>query len=151
MRPGAFTGLAALTLAACNNPGAAAGADGRICADIKAAGPPADAAGAVDDCLHRWAYSLAGARDAADVTADAVVAACGAPLGRWNEAALARQGAAPDDQGAVSLTTGQPTNALAEHSAFARGRAEFYVVQARAGRCAAPAAANGVPIGAPSL
>lgn len=123
----------------------------KICTDFKtttggaqAATPSLalnDAAAPVDDCLRRWAYSVAGARDSADVVAYAVVAACGAPLSRWNQGALAQPGS---DQ-AVSITTGQPTNALAEHAAFAHGRALLYVVQARAGRCSPPPAANAVP------
>jgi hypothetical protein len=36
---------------------------------------------------------------------------------------------------------------LAEHSAFAQGRALLYVVQARAGRCKAPPIENGAPTG----
>ena len=149
MRRDALTGavaLAAMALASCGP-----GRDGTminagICADFKAPTAPvaatADAA-PVEDCLHRWAYSLAGGRDSAEVVADATAAACGAALGRWNEAALAQQGGAQPN--ALSLTSGQPTNALAEHAAFVHGRALFYVVQARAGRCAPPSATNGVP------
>ena len=48
---------------------------------------------------------------------------------------------------AVSLTTGEATNPMAEHSAFAQGRALLYVVQARAGHCAPPPAVNGAPTG----
>ena len=130
-----------------------------ICADFKTVntaqtGVPApaaaDAATPVDECVRRWAYSLAGARDDASVVADATVAACAAPLTRWNQAGLAQQAQSGADGPvqALSLTTGQPTTALAEHSSFARGRALFYVVQARAGRCAPPPVNNGVPVGA---
>jgi hypothetical protein len=120
-----------------------------ICADFKttqAAAPGMnDAAAPVDDCLRRWAYSLAGARDPADVVAQAAVAACGPALGRWSQATLNQQ--VPAGGEGLSLTTGQPTNPLAEHSAFANGRALLYVVQARAGRCAPPPTTNGVPAG----
>jgi hypothetical protein len=66
-------------------------------------------------------------------------------LSRWNQASLGQS--ANSGEQALSLTTGQPTNPLAEHSAFAQGRALFYVVQARAGRCSPPPAKNGVPEG----
>ena len=129
----------------------------KICTDFKTntaqAGAPAaasnDAATPVDECVRRWAYSLAGSRDAADVVAEATVAACSGALTRWNQAGVNQQAqadAAPPEQ-ALSLMTGQPTNPFAEHSAFAHGRALLYVVQARAGRCPPPPATNGVPTG----
>ena len=43
--------------------------------------------------------------------------------------------------------TGQPTTPLAEHNGYAERRAIFYVVQARAGSCPAPAAKDGAPEG----
>jgi hypothetical protein len=146
---GAYLALAALGLAGCD--GREHMVNGGVCADFKAAAhgpqgaalPSTDAAAPVDDCLQRWAYSLAGGRDEADVVADAVVAACAAPLARWGQAALGQS----QGEGGVSLTTGQPTNPLAEHSAFARGRAVFYVAAARAGHCAPPPMANGAPAG----
>jgi hypothetical protein len=74
--------------------------------------------------------------------AQATVAACTQALTRWNQQGLAT-GAAPQQPGeqaqmAPSLVNGQPTNPFAEHFAFAQNRALFYVVQARAGKCAAP-------------
>ena len=45
-----------------------------------------------------------------------------------------------DTADATSLVTGQPTNAFSAHHEFAQNRALFYVVQARAGRCAPPPA-----------
>jgi hypothetical protein len=146
--------LAAVGLTACGGNGEHM-VNSQICADFKATntaqtGVPAaaapDAAAPVDDCLRRWAYSLAGAGDQADAVADATVAACGAALSKWNQAGLAQQSQSGPVQ-ALSLTTGQPTNALAEHAAFAHGRALFYVIQARAGRCAPPPTTNGVPTG----
>lgn len=144
--------LAAMGLSACDrNEGQMVNAN--ICTDFKAASstPGAaapiaatDAASPVDDCLRRWAYSLAGAKDNADVVAAATVAACSAALTRWSQASLAQQSQG-GPQEALSLTTGQPTTALAEHNVFAHGRALLYVVQARAGRCAPPPAANGTP------
>ena len=108
--------------------------------------PAADAAGAVDDCLHRWAYTLAGSTDSADEVAQATVAACASSLSRWNQQGLATNPGGPADAAsAPSLVTGQPTNPIAEHYAFAQGRALFYVVQGRAGKCAPPAAATGQP------
>ncbi|WP_297506276.1 hypothetical protein [uncultured Caulobacter sp.] len=143
----AAVALAALGLAACEERHDAM-ANPRICADFKT-GPgvtaAADPATPVDECARRWAYSLAGSRDSAEAVADAVVAACAPALGKWNQTALAQT--ASGGEQALSLTTGQPTNPLAEHSAFAQGRALLYVVQARAGRCKAPPAANGQPTG----
>lgn len=143
--------------------------DAALCPDFRAAVQPAaapagapDAAAPVDDCVRRWAFSLAGARDRAEVVAGAAVAACDGALSHWNQAALAQAAPAGADQmagqmadqagapvEALSLTTGQPTNPMAAHAAFARDRALLYVVEARAGRCAPPPAKNGVPVGLP--
>jgi len=141
VRTAALVVLAALTttsLAACEGrpgpKGAAAG--GGICtpfAEPTALGAGSDPSTPLDDCLHRWAYRLAGASDPADVVGQAAVAACHPPLSRWNQQSLA---ADPGD--AMSLTTGEPVSATAAHYDFARSRALFYVVQARAGRCPAP-------------
>ena len=140
--------FAALGLTACGDHGRMVNAG--ICADFKvsqAQTAPAvnDAAAPVDDCLRRWAYSLAGSRDQANVVAEAAVAACSLALSRWSQATLSQQSSSGGE--GLSLTTGQPTNPLAEHSAFANSRALLYVVQARAGRCAPPPTANGVPVG----
>jgi hypothetical protein len=145
---GAAVALAALSLAACDQ---RTPVNSGLCANFRTTGgqtgAPAvtdSAAAPADECLRRWAYSLAGSRDEADVVADAVVSACAGPLARWAQAALAQ----PQGEQGLSLTTGQPTNPLAEHSAFARGRATLYVVEARAGRCAPPPVSNGLPAGA---
>ena len=143
---------AALGLSACEE-GAArrdrtagAKADG-ICKDFgrapaDAATPGAVGAGssfAVDDCLHRWGYTLARSDDDADVVADAVVAACSTPLARWNQQTLSQSaGGGNAPQEAPSLLTGQPTNPIAAHAAFAQRQAIFYVVQGRAGKCDPP-------------
>lgn len=144
----AVAALAVLGLAACDdrhdgmsNP--------KICTDFKAAPSvtaAADPSTPVEECTRRWAYSLAGSKDGAEIVADAVVAACAAQLSKWNQASLGQAAPGAGEQ-ALSLTTGQPTNPLAEHSAFAQGRALFYVVQARAGRCSPPPVKNGVPEG----
>jgi hypothetical protein len=141
--------LAALGLSACDE-GRRAGdhANAALCYDFKAAKSatpalPGDGAVAVDDCARRWAYSLAGSRDDADVVAEAVAGACSTQLTRWNQQAVA----APAGGEAVSILTGEPTSPIAEHNTFTRARALFYVVQARAGRCAAPPITNGAPEG----
>lgn len=108
--------------------GAAAGMPGAI----------GDGAMAVDDCLHRWGYTLAKSDDSADAVAAAVVAACSAPLARWNQQSLATAAGQGGLQQAPSLLTGEPTNPIVEHNNFAEGRALFYVVQARAGDCDPP-------------
>ena len=138
--------LAALALTACESGNRASS---KICADFKAKAPvsaTADAAQPMDECVRRWAYSLAPSTDEADAVADAAVAACGAILSRWNQQSLSQP--SPDGE-ALSITTGQPTNPMAEHNAFARDRALLYVVQARAGRCAPPPVKDGVPEGLP--
>jgi hypothetical protein len=159
MRRGLLTTATTLTalglLAACDNPDADRGAAARVCtpfAEAPAAGAAApgqvapaaaaDPAAAVDDCLHRWGYTLAAASDTADTVAQATVAACTPALSRWNQQGLAA-GAAPQQPGAPlqtapSMLTGEPTNPFAEHYSYARARALFYVVQARAGKCAPP-------------
>lgn len=146
--------LAAMALTACEDHGGTT-ANGKLCYDFRApaaatAAAAADAAAPVDDCVRRWSYSLAPSRDEAEVVANAAVAACGPALTRWNQASLNEP--APDSTGApsqtLSLDTGQPTNALAEHNAFAQRQALLYVVEARAGHCRPPPVVKGVPAGA---
>ena len=146
--------LAALALAGCEDQGGTV-VNSKLCPDFRApaAGAPpvaTDAAAPVDECVRRWAFSLAGSRDEAEVVANAAVAACGAALTRWNQASLNQP--APDATGAaaqtLSLDTGQPTNALAEHNGFAQRQALLYVVEARAGHCRPPPVVKGVPAGA---
>jgi hypothetical protein len=108
----------------------------------------------MDDCLHRWGYALAAAPDPADQVTGAVVAACMPALAQWNQQALMPTG--PDGAGAApsqaqSLITGEETNAIGERYRYAHNRALFYVVQARAGKCAAPPMRDGAPdSGAPA-
>lgn len=158
--------LAALTLAACDDNGERM-VNAKICASFTAPAQAgavaavADPASPVDGCVKRWAYSLAGARDTADVVAGAAVAACGAAISQWNQGGVdqgvpystGQYGPSPaqptgGDSQAISLETGLPTNAMAEHSAFAHRRALLYVVEARAGRCKPPPAKDGAPVGA---
>jgi hypothetical protein len=160
----AVTALAALGLAACNNPNgrggmaSAAGSGGGICTPFATAAAttatpapglpsaaviaPADGSAAVDDCLHRWGYALASSADPAEQVAQATLAACVSSLSRWNQQELAPGGGA---QEAPSVLTGEQTTPIAEHYTFAQGRALFYVVQARAGKCAPPPMTNGTP------
>jgi hypothetical protein len=103
------------------------------------AAPSGDPSAAVDDCLHRWGYTLAASSDAANFLAEATVAACGTALSSWNQESLSADNAGGAVQ-APSLLTGQPTSPIGEHYNFAQGRALFYVVQARAGHCGPPPA-----------
>ena len=140
--------LVAFGLTACNEH-PKTGGNAKICANFKAAKTApavasADGAAPLDECVRRWAYSLAPSRDDADVVTEAVVAACTGQLARWNQQTLSQPGGEGE---ATSITTGQPTTPLAEHNAFAHARALFYVVQARAGSCPAPPAVAGVPEG----
>ena len=154
--------LAALSLSACGERDGGMASNPNICAEFKvpttaqatgsapAAANASDAASPVDECVRRWAYSLAASRDAADLVAEAAVSACAPVLSRWNQAGLDQQAQTNENgqqQPALSLTTGQPTNPLAEHNAFAHGRALLYVMQARAGHCAPPPATHGTPAG----
>lgn len=154
MRAVGLAAIAVLSLTACSDNDGVKVAKG-ICtpfattpaAPATTAGVPAlapavsaDVAAPVEDCLHRWAYSLAGAKDSADVVADATVAACNSALSKWNQASLSGP-AGPSD--AISLVTGEPTSAITEHRNFAASRALFFVVQARAGRCAPPPPVKG--------
>jgi len=109
----------------------------------EAAQPANNGATALEDCLHRWAYTLAGSRDEAGLVADAVAAACRAPLARWNQQTMQRAAATDAPQEAPSLITGQATNPIAEHANFTSDRALFYVVQARAGGCKPPPRKDG--------
>jgi hypothetical protein len=100
-------------------------------------GAPADASGNVDECLHRWAYALAASKETADVVAAATVTACGTAISNWNQQALSQSG--QQQQVGASLTTGEPIDQLGAHAQFAQSQSLFYVVQARAGKCAPPA------------
>lgn len=105
-----------------------------------------DGAAVLEDCLHRWAYTLAGGPDDAGTVADATLAACSVPLTRWNQQALSgAEGSRPAQEG-QSLLTGETTNPIAEHRNFASDRALFYVAQARAGGCGPPPRRQGAPL-----
>jgi hypothetical protein len=135
----ALTAIGALGLVACNNAGGAR-ANGKVCMPFATAQAAAlDPSATVDDCLHRWAYSLAPSSDEAEQVAKAAVAACASTMTRWNQSALSPDAPAVE---APSLMTGQPTTPIAEHMNYAQGRALLYVVQARAGKCAPPPAAT---------
>jgi hypothetical protein len=109
--------------------------------------PSADPASALDDCLHRWAYALAPASDDATRVSQAVLAACEPSLGRWNQQTASAGGEGGPPVEAPSLITGEPTSPIQQHLSFGQNRALLYVVQARAGHCAAPPMKDGVPVG----
>jgi hypothetical protein len=171
-------------LAACNNSGTG---DGRLaltgsafCTPFQKAGAtptsnnqsglaatPAstssDPGAAFDDCIHRWGYAMAPARDPADIVAHAAVDACGAQMNAWNQQVMA-QAQALDQNGyqnqqyqepptsrrgrAMAMQLGQPQEqqqnpqqqGLAQHMQIAEARSLFYVIQARAAGCAPPPA-----------
>ena len=142
--------VAALGLTACENTGGMA-ANSKVCIDWKQSKPAAsvvgaEGAGPVDECVKRWAYTLAASSDDAGTVAEAAAGACSVQLSRWNQASLGQPGG---DAEATSITTGETTTPLAEHNAFTRNRALFYVVQARAGHCDAPPIKDGAPEGIP--
>jgi hypothetical protein len=159
--------VAAFNLTACSNADRAgmSSGDRRLCAPFPAVAQTsnqpqapinalpvnplpitADPAAALEDCLHRWGYALAISPDEASQVATASVAACGSTLARWNQQTIAIGGRRRAIE-APSLLSGQPTTPIAEHFIFAQSRALFYVVQARAGKCAPPPISNGVPTG----
>lgn len=157
----AGAGLVVLGLAGCNKPSGSQictpfGASTPAAAQAPAPGAPApavpsgDPAAALDDCLHRWGYTLAASSDRAQEVAQAVVAACTPALTRWNQQMLATAASSSSGgqvpnvaEAAPSLLTGQTTTPIAEHYNYAQGRALFYVVQGRAGKCAPPLATTG--------
>lgn len=99
------------------------GADDRICMMV----PPLDIAAmpepilASEQCVHRWAYRLAGSPDPAPVVADAVLSACSDIILRY----------------AVTLEGDSDRNYEMVKN-WRREKALFHVVQARAGRCTIP-------------
>lgn len=149
---GAAAALSALALTGCNRGPAVGGASG-VCKPFSTpktpeAGAPVDPTSALDDCLHRWGYTLAASPDKADVTAQATLDACASQLAAWNQQSLTSAAGGAPNGGAVqapSLMTGEQTNPLAEHYRFAQGRALFYVVEARAGKCGPPPAEPASP------
>jgi len=109
-----------------------------------------DPAAAFDDCLHRWAYTLAPDHDPADVVAHASVDACGSILATWNQQTLPAQPQPASRRAArMSMAQGQD-NELAQRMRMVESRALFYVVQARAAGCAPPPANTLVASAAPS-
>jgi hypothetical protein len=141
---------ASVAVAGCADRAGGARADAKTCTPFAAATPqsaadpaavapaPGGEAAAFDDCLHRWGYRLAKADDTAAIdVADAVVAACTPVLVRWNQATLAGQTPGTADS-AVSLVTGKTANTPEDRYEMGQAKALFYVVQGRAGNCAAP-------------
>ncbi|HEX4197505.1 MAG TPA: hypothetical protein VHZ26_08685 [Caulobacteraceae bacterium] len=98
-----------------------------------------DPAAAFDDCIHRWGYALAPARDPADVVAQAAVNACGPIIGAWSQQAES-QGANAQPTDYRSRRQAAPPNPMAQQIRMSESRALFYVVQARAAGCAPPPA-----------
>jgi hypothetical protein len=103
----------------------------------------ADPATSFDDCIHRWGYTLASSRDPADVVAQASVEACSSILINWSRQAASQAGGDTGQQDEAQGGQGggmQQPDPMAQRMHAAEGRALFYVVQARAGGCAAPPA-----------
>jgi hypothetical protein len=101
-----------------------------------------DPAAAFDDCIHRWGYTLAPARDPADVVAQAAVDACGPIIAAWNQQASSQEQAAPPTRyrSRSEAQAAQQPSPQAQQIRMAESKALFYVVQARAAGCAAPPA-----------
>lgn len=119
-------------------------------ADICATPPPLDAvlgnqtdAASVaqlgQQCVHRWAYRLAGSSDPAPVVADAVMGACNDLVFRTARAQeMDAEKRGESTQGFDSFT-GQEANPYVVTAKEMRRQALFHVVQARAGDCPVPA------------
>ena len=105
-----------------------------------------DPSGAFDDCIHRWGYTLAPARDPADVVAQAAVNACGPILSAWSQQTMgSQQQNAPQPQPRyrgrqAQQPMQQPPSPEQQQIRQAESKALFYVVQARAAGCAPPPA-----------
>ena len=99
-----------------------------------------DPAVTFDDCIHRWGYALAPSRDPADVVAQASVEACSTILANWSQQIGQQQGEPSGDDSRGGREAPQTPDPEAQRMHAAEGRALFYVVQARAGGCAAPPA-----------
>ena len=100
-----------------------------------------DPAGAFDDCIHRWGYTLAPARDPADVVAQAAVDACGPIIATWNQQATSQQSTEqPTRYGGRESQAAQQPSPQAQQIRMAESKALFYVVQARAAGCTPPPA-----------
>jgi hypothetical protein len=106
----------------------------------------ADPGAAFDDCVHRWAYAMAPARDPADIVAHATVDACGAAMNAWNQQVAAESPDTPYPQppsrgrGSEQQMQSPQNSALAQHMQIAQARSLFYVIQARAAGCTPPPA-----------
>ena len=149
--PGGGDGRLALTGASYCTPFPKAAAASTATTSGLAAAPvstAADPGAAFDDCVHRWAYAMAPARDPADIVAHAAVDACGAQMNAWNQQIQAQtaqyEEPAPPTRGRESqqqMEQQNPQNsALAQHMQVAQARSLFYVIQARAAGCAPPPA-----------
>jgi hypothetical protein len=115
---------------------AAANATGGLGSAVAATDPAAT----FDDCIHRWGYALAPSRDPADVVAQASVEACSTILANWSQQIGQQQGEPSGDGSRGGREAPQTPDPEAQRMHAAEGRALFYVVQARAGGCAAPPA-----------
>ncbi|HEY3949801.1 hypothetical protein [Phenylobacterium sp.] len=100
-----------------------------------------DPAGAFDDCIHRWGYTLAPARDPADVVAQAAVDACGPIIAAWNQQATGQESTMPPTRyRSREPQDAQQPSPQAQQIRMAESKALFYVVQARAAGCTPPPA-----------
>ena len=99
-----------------------------------------DPANAFDDCIHRWGYTLAPARDPADVVAQAAVDACGPILSAWNQQLTGQSDEPTSYRGRSSRQQMQAPSPAQQQIRQAEAKALFYVVQARAAGCSAPPA-----------
>ncbi|HKT54895.1 MAG TPA: hypothetical protein VJP88_10625 [Caulobacteraceae bacterium] len=112
----------AMSVSGCNQNASSQSVTARDCTPFpKADVVSNDPSTAFEDCVHRWSYALARARDPADVVAQAAVDACNDDLTKWNEQAL-NQSPAGSAETAPSLTNGSPTDAMGSHAQYAQSR-----------------------------
>lgn len=89
-------------------------------------------------CIQRWSYRLAKSSDPADVAARAAVGGCYEAINYWNNAVSVyeREISPSAEPKVISDRTGQWIRVEAANREKLHDYALFYVVQARAGKCA---------------
>jgi hypothetical protein len=122
-----MTGMRGLIIAVLVLVGGCSKSDPRVCGSLPVALPKAVAETADDQmqltayCVERWAARLAAAPDDASEVVEAVVAAC--------------DGAIVAHQAMVAKEQPGHESPLPQEYVYWRGRAQFIVVQTRAGHC----------------
>lgn len=91
-----------------------------------------------ENCVHRWAYRLAGSSDPANTVAEAVMGACQDTVFRTAYADEQHRKAREEQTDGFDTQTGISMNLYAAAWRELRNKALFHVVQARVGHCKIP-------------